>query len=82
MVMQLSVQSVLSAAECIVGGGTIISFRLTTALDYVQATNDKYVLKTCVTTKHIEEYTRTPNMKEGREYQYLHHVYRIRTSAM
>ena len=36
LVMQLSAQSVLGAAICDVGGGTIIPFRLTTALDYVR----------------------------------------------
>ena len=56
--MQLSVQSVLSAAECAVGGGTIIPVSLTTALDSVRATNDKYVEGTHVTTKYIEEYPR------------------------
>ena len=58
--MQLSVQSVLSAAKCAVGGGTIIPFRLTTTLDSVRATNDKYVKgrDTFYFTKHIEEYPR------------------------
>ena len=56
--MQLSLQSVLNAAECAVGGGTILPFRLITALDSVRATNDKYVKGTRVTTKHTEEYPR------------------------
>ena len=38
LVMQLSAQSVLGAAICAVGGGTIIPFRLTTALDSVRHT--------------------------------------------
>ena len=57
--MQLSVQSVFSAAKCAVGGGTIIPFSQTTALDYIRATDDKYVQGTRVTSKHIEEYPRT-----------------------
>ena len=35
LVMQLSVQSVFSAAEGAVGGGTIIPFVITTALDSI-----------------------------------------------
>ena len=42
-VMQLSIQSVFSAAEGAVGGGTIIPFVITTALDSIRAANDKYV---------------------------------------
>ena len=38
LVMQLSAQSVLGAAICAVGGGAIIPFRLTTALDSVRHT--------------------------------------------
>ena len=56
--MQPSVQSVFSAAECVVGGGTIIPFGMTTALDSSYATNDKYVQGTRVTSKNIEEYPR------------------------
>ena len=38
LVMQLSAQSVLGAAICAVGGGAIIPFRLTTALDSARHT--------------------------------------------
>ena len=38
LVMQLSAQSVLGATICAVGGGNIIPFRPTTALDYVRHT--------------------------------------------
>ena len=56
--MQLSVKSVFSAVEGAIGGGTIIPFILTTALDLVRATDDKYVQGTRVTLNHIEEYPR------------------------
>ena len=56
--MQLSIESVLGAAEYAAGGGTIIPFRLATTLAFVRATNNKYVQGTRVNTKQIEEYPR------------------------
>ena len=56
--MQLSVKSVFSAADGAVGGGTIILFVLTTALDSMRAANDKYVRETRVTRTIIVEYPR------------------------
>ena len=72
--MQLSVKSVFSAAEGAVGGGTIIPFILTTALDVVRATNDKYVQGSRVTSNRIEEYPRA--------YQIWNKAVNIRTHIM
>ena len=55
MVTQLLVQSVLGAAKCAVGGGTIIPFGLTKALDPFYVTNDKSVQGTRVTSKHFDK---------------------------
>ena len=46
---RMSVYSVLSAAKGAVGGGTLIPFIITTALDSSRAANDKYVQGTRVT---------------------------------
>ena len=66
VVMQLSVQSVFSAAESAVGGRAIIPFVITTALDSSWAADDKYVRGTHVTMNHYQGIpTRLPNMKKA-----------------
>ena len=61
--MQLSVNSVFSARDGAVGGGTIIPFILTTALDSIRAANDKFVQGTRVSLNYYWRIpTRIPNM--------------------